>query len=87
MEFLPEIIEKSDSLETDKNKPKRSSSSSSNSIIFPNLSIFCNKDVKYKRKNSSSYVNARLNKFERTLRTVQKRKIIIALFLLYQSVT
>ena len=50
MEFLPEIIAKSDSLETDKNKPKRSSSSSSNSIIFPNLSIFCNKDVKYKKK-------------------------------------
>ena len=46
MESLPEIIEKSDSFETDEKKPMRSSSSSSNSITLPNLCILYDKDVK-----------------------------------------
>ena len=43
METLRETIEKSDSFETDENKPMRSSS---NSITLPNLCILYDKDVK-----------------------------------------
>ena len=40
MESLPEIIEKSDSFDTDENKPKGSSSSSSNSIVLLMVCLF-----------------------------------------------
>ena len=46
------LIEKSDSLETDANKPKWSSSSSSNFILLPNVCIFCDNDVKYKKEKT-----------------------------------
>ena len=47
MESLREIIEQSESFETDESKPKRSSS---NSILLPDKCIFCDKDLKYKKR-------------------------------------
>ena len=52
MKSLPEMIEKSDSFQTDENKPKQNLSSSLNSIPLPNFCIFCDKDVRYKKRKS-----------------------------------
>lgn len=62
MESLPEIIQKSDSFENGENKPKRSSSSLSNSILLPNLCIFCDKEIRYNPRKPEQLLNARLNK-------------------------
>ena len=62
MESLPEIIQKSDSFENGENKPKRSSSNLSNSILLPNLCIFCDKEIRYNPRKPEQLLNARLNK-------------------------
>ena len=67
-------MEKSDSFETDENKPKRSSSSSSNSTLLPNLYIFCGKDVKYKKRKPEQLRRCGAKQIRETLEKCAKEK-------------
>ena len=63
--------EKSNSFETDKNKPKQSAS---NSILLPKVCIFCNNDVKYKNREPKPLRKCEVKQVKEFLENCTKKK-------------
>ena len=80
MESLPEIIEKSDLFETDEDKLKWSSSSSLSSVLLPDLCIFCDKDVKYKKIKPKQHRKCEAKQVRDTLEKYAKDKNCYRIF-------
>ena len=55
-------------------KPKRSSSSSSRGILFPDISIFCDKTLKYKSRKSERLRKCEVKQVREKLEQCAKEK-------------